>query len=128
MELMANALSALGALAAAAYCIVLARRLQRFNDLKSGVGGAIAALSTQVEDMTKALAQTQDVSAESTNRLAELTSRAERVARQLELLVASMHDLPVSEHEPAPENVREMQDETEPRFSTIRRSIREAAQ
>jgi methyl-accepting chemotaxis protein len=94
MEFIANILLIAGALAAAVYCIVLARRLRRFNDLEAGVGGAIATLSTHVEDMTKTLAAARKASAGSAETLRELTDRAEAVARRLELLVASMHDIP----------------------------------
>ncbi len=94
MEFIANILLIAGALAAAVYCIVLARRLRRFNDLETGVGGAIATLSAHVEDMTKTLAAARKASAGSAETLRELTDRAEAVARRLELLVASMHDIP----------------------------------
>ncbi len=94
MEFIANILLIAGALAAAVYCIVLARRLHRFNDLETGVGGAIATLSAHVEDMTKTLAAARKASAGSAETLRELTDRAEAVARRLELLVASMHDIP----------------------------------
>jgi len=94
MELIANVLLVAGALSTAIYCIVLARRVRRLTDLEDGVGGAIAALSNQVDDMTKTLTSAQKTSAGSVASLAELTVRAESVARRLELLVASMHDLP----------------------------------
>lgn len=83
-----------GAIGAAFYCIVLARRLNRFNDLEKGVGGAIAVLSAQVDDMTRALRQTREAAGASSRNLEELTARADEVARRLELLVASLHDLP----------------------------------
>lgn len=95
MELIADILLIAGATGAAFYCIVLSRRLNRFNDLEKGVGGAIAVLSAQVDDMTKTLASAQSTAQGSTASLTELTGRAEDVARRLELLVASMHDLPV---------------------------------
>ena len=94
MEFIADILLIAGASAAAFYCIVLSRRLKRFNDLEKGVGGAIAVLSTQVDDMTKTLELAQNTANGSNDSLLGLTSRAEDVARRLELLVASMHDLP----------------------------------
>ena len=51
MELIADILLIAGALGAGLYCIVLSRRLNRFTDLEKGVGGAIAVLSAQVDDM-----------------------------------------------------------------------------
>ena len=47
MNLIADILLVAGALGAGIYCFVLARRLSKFNDLESGVGGAVAVLSAQ---------------------------------------------------------------------------------
>ncbi|AJE44824.1 hypothetical protein [Celeribacter indicus] len=106
MELIADILMIAATLAVAIYCIVLARRLSRFTDLEKGVGGAIAVLSAQVDDMTRTLTKAQRTAAGSAARLDELTERAEDVSRRLELLIASMHDLPnggVPATGPAPE-------------------------
>lgn len=103
MELIADILLVAGALGAGFYCFVLARRLSRFNDLENGVGGAVAVLSAQVDDLTKTLAQAQKTAGESTAKLDGLTERAEGVAKRLELLVASMHDLPEAAPEPVAE-------------------------
>ena len=94
MELISDFLLGSGALAAACYCIVLSRRLQRFTHLENGMGGAIAVLSSQVDDMTKALERAQDTAKSSVSTLSAMTGRAEDVAGRLELLLASMHDLP----------------------------------
>lgn len=94
MELIADILLIAGALGAAIYCIVLSRRLHRFTDLEKGVGGAIAVLSAQVDDMTEALEKARMAATSSTDGLDASTQRAEGVAKRLELLVAAMHDLP----------------------------------
>ncbi|WP_371055899.1 DUF6468 domain-containing protein [Rhodosalinus sp. K401] len=94
MELIADILLVAGALGAAFYCSVLARRLSRFNDLEGGMGGAVAVLSKQVDDMTRALDAAKETAGHSAESLNALTERAESVAKRLELLVASMHDLP----------------------------------
>ena len=88
MQLIADILMGLGALGASAYCMVLARRLKRFNQLESGMGGAIAVLSAQVDDMTKALNRAQATAAASAEQLRSLTERAEQSAQRLELLMA----------------------------------------
>ena len=95
MELIADIMLIAGALGAGLYCVVLSRRLNRFTDLEKGVGGAIAVLSAQVDDMTKALETARSATTSSAQSLDSLTGRAEGVAQRLELLVASMHDLPV---------------------------------
>ena len=94
MTFIADILLVAGALGAAFYCIVLSRRLSRFNDLEKGVGGAVAVLSAQVDDMTKTLERAREAASSSTQSLDALTVRAETVAGRLELMVASMHDLP----------------------------------
>lgn len=94
MELIADILLVAGALGAGFYCYILARRLSRFNDLETGVGGAVAVLSMQVDDLTKTLNAAQAAAGASGESLANLTDRAESVAKRLELMVASMHDLP----------------------------------
>jgi len=106
MDIIADILLVSGALGAGFYCYVLARRLSRFNDLETGVGGAVAVLSAQVDDLTRTLNSAQATANASTGSLGELTDRAEDVAKRLEMLVASMHDLPqpaASAPEPAPE-------------------------
>ncbi len=94
MILIADILLVAGALGAAFYCMILSRRLNRFNDLEKGVGGAVAVLSVQVDDMTKTLERARGAASDSTSSLESLTGKAEDVAKRLELLMASMHDLP----------------------------------
>lgn len=106
MALIADILMVAGALGAAAYCMVLARRLRRFNDLEKGMGGAIAVLSAQVDDMTRALTGAQTSAKASSGTLVDLTSRAEGVAQRLELLVASLHDLPMEDAVVPPKEVK----------------------
>lgn len=96
MELIADALLVAGSFGAAFYCFVLQRRLTRFNQLENGMGGAIAVLSAQVDDLTRALAAAQATAGDSTRRLEELTGRADGAAVRLELLVSSLHDLPTA--------------------------------
>lgn len=94
MQLVADILLMLGALGAAAYCLILSRRLRRFTDLETGVGGAIAVLSAQVDDMTRSLETAQRIAQGSAVSLDGLTERAEAASKRLELLMASLHDLP----------------------------------
>ena len=55
MILIADILMAAGSFGAAIYCYVLSGRLKKFTTLETGMGGAIAVLSAQVDDMTRAL-------------------------------------------------------------------------
>lgn len=101
MELIADILLGAGALGVAAYCHVLSRRLKAFSQLENGIGGAVAVLSAQVDDMTRALGQARIAAQDSALSLADMTGRAEAAAARLELLLATMHDLPEASEEPA---------------------------
>ena len=94
MNLISDILLSAGAFGAAIYCFVLSGRLKKFTTLETGMGGAIAVLSAQVDDMTKALEKAQATAKSSVTTLESMTGRAEGVAQKLELLLASMHDIP----------------------------------
>jgi Domain of unknown function (DUF6468) len=94
MKLIADILMIAATLGAGIYCYVLATRLRKFTTLETGMGGAIAVLSAQVDDMTRALDKARGVASSSERNLEDLTTKAEGLARRLELLMASLHDLP----------------------------------
>ncbi|NEX46184.1 DUF6468 domain-containing protein [Pseudotabrizicola algicola] len=94
MNVIADFLLAAGAFTTAVYCLVLARRLKRFTTLETGMGGAIAVLSAQVDDMTKALDQARKSAQSSSSGLEDQVRRAEAAAARLDLILASLHDLP----------------------------------
>ncbi len=124
MELIADVLMVAGSFGAALYCYVLAARLKRFTTLETGMGGAIAVLSAQVDDMTVALEQARGAANNSASSLESLTERAEMVARRLELLVASLHDLPAAPPvRPTPAAVPEALPEEDRRVRFIRRRV-----
>jgi len=129
MELIHDILLISGALGAGLYCVVLSRRLNRFTNLENGVGGAIAVLSAQVDDMTKALDEARTATHSSADSLKSMTGRAEGVAQRLELLVASMHDLPVNADKPdiTPHEQAEVIALDKTVFQS-RRGVREAAE
>ena len=93
MDFIADILLAAGALGAGFYCFILGRRLKRFNDLEKGVGGAVAVLSAQVDDLKKTLEAAQITAGASAETLSDLTVRAEEMSKQLELQMASLHDV-----------------------------------
>ena len=96
MTLISDILMSAGAFGAAIYCFVLSSRLKKFTTLENGMGSAIAVLSAQVDDMTKALDRARGAAITSAAGLEGLTSRAEQVAGRIEIMLASMHDLPSS--------------------------------
>lgn len=101
MDYIADILLVAGSFGAAVYCYVLSARLKRFTTLETGMGGAIAVLSAQVDDMTVALEKARGAATGSAESLEDLTVRGEAVARRLELLLASLHDLPDPAKRPA---------------------------
>lgn len=90
MTLLADLLLAAGALGAGCYCLILSRRLARFTDLEKGVGGAVAVLSVQVDELTKVLAAAQEASATASAELEATTVKADTAAHRLEQLLASI--------------------------------------
>ncbi len=94
MDVIADILLVAGAIGAAAYCLVLSRRLRALTQLENGMGSAIAVLSAQVDDLTKALAAARDASDGAVTTLDDRTKRAEAAAARIDLLLASLHDLP----------------------------------
>ena len=125
MTLIADILMAGGAFGAALYCYVLSQRLRRFSTLEGGMGGAIAVLSAQADEMPRALVQARPAATLPARWLDALPRRAESVASRLDLLLASMHDLPDT---PA-EARAEFEPEADRRLRFVRRrSLREDAE
>lgn len=124
MELIADILLIAGAIGAGFYCFVLGRRLKKFNSLENGVGGAVAVLSAQVEDLRSTLTEAQKTAATSAETLSDMTMRAQEMADRLELQMASMHDIPElpskserSNPQPVMPTLKERQSPSEPMFS-----------
>lgn len=99
MTLLADFLLATGAIGAGLYCLILSRRLSRFTDLEKGVGGAVAVLSVQVDELTKVLSEAQRTAASSGAKLEATTAKAESAAARLDQLLSSLHP----EEDPAPQ-------------------------
>ncbi|MGO4908462.1 hypothetical protein ACEN2J_09035 [Pseudorhodobacter sp. W20_MBD10_FR17] len=116
MQFIADILLASGAFGAAIYCYILAQRLKKLQTLETGMGGAIAVLSAQVDDMTRALETARGAADRQVKSLETMTQRGEDVAGRLELLLASMHDLPEEQKAPPPPEA-----EPEKRLRFVRR-------
>lgn len=93
MTIIADILLLAGALGAAVYCHLLSKRLRNFTALEGGVGNAVAILSTQVDELSRALEETKSVTTNSERELRQRIEKADAVSRRLELLIASMHDI-----------------------------------
>jgi hypothetical protein len=77
---------------AAVYCLILSRRLSRLTSFDKGIGGAIAVLSAQVDEMKSALADAKAGSDGAGQHLHELVRQARDISGELELMIAACHD------------------------------------
>ncbi|MEM9429763.1 MAG: hypothetical protein AAGA32_09735 [Pseudomonadota bacterium] len=89
MELIADGLLIAAAATAALYCWVLSRRLNALKSLDSGLGGAIASLSRQVDETRASLSEVKTASREQSRDLRSLTDRAEVATKKLEEALAA---------------------------------------
>jgi len=92
MALIADVLLIAGALGAALYCMILARRIKSLSRLDTGLGGAISALSKQVDEIQTSVKTATQASGASMKDLMEVTGRAEIAAGRLELLLSTVHE------------------------------------
>ncbi len=92
MALIADVLLIAGALGAALYCMILARRIKSLSRLDTGLGGAISALSKQVDEIQASVKTATQASGASMKDLMEVTGRAEIAAGRLELLLSTVHE------------------------------------
>lgn len=89
MSFLIDMMIAAAALLAAAYCMLLSRRLRALTRLDGDVGRAIAVLSHQVDELTKALRAAEQSNSRANLALEQQIERAESTARRLELLMAA---------------------------------------
>lgn len=94
MSFLSDLLLATATLGAGFFCWVLSRRLARLTALDSGLGKAIAILSAQVDDLSQALVRAQASAEGSAGKLDDRLRRADEACRQLDLMLAALHDLP----------------------------------
>ncbi len=92
MALIADGFLMFAALAAALYCYVLSRKIKGLTRLDTGLGGAISALSLQVDEIQTSVRAATKASGASIQELVDITSRAEIAAGRLELLMVSVHE------------------------------------
>lgn len=108
MDFIADILLAAGALAAAFYCYVLSRKLNKLSSLDQELGGAIAVLSQQVDEMTATLGSAKDMATSYSEQLESKISDAQAAVDRIDLMMAALHDLPTpSEAEDVTEAVEE---------------------
>lgn len=60
----------------AGFCVLLAGRLRRLNDLETGLGGAIAVMAAEVDRLEKAIRAARAEATEASEALADEISRS----------------------------------------------------
>ena len=127
---LADALLLFASIGAAGYCLILSRRLTRLNSIDKGLGGAIAVLSAQVDDLTKVLDEAKSGSDAAADRLAKLIAEAEGISDDIEEVLAASHDLGAEAGQFGSRRTNGPEDEAElsepPMFR--RRTVQEAAE
>jgi hypothetical protein len=113
MDLFLNLFVGLGALAAAAYCLLLSRRLRSLSRLDGEVGSAIAILSKQVDALSAALLAAQGTSTRAEDTLRTTIARADDTIRKLEVLVAAADHAGFAPHPAAVHRTRRNRHETD---------------
>jgi hypothetical protein len=88
----ADILVTIASLGAMAYCMVLSRRLSRLTSFDKGLGGAIAVMSSQVDEMKNALREAKAGSDGAGNQLGDLVLQARDISAELEMMIAACHD------------------------------------
>lgn len=88
----ADILVIFASLGAMAYCMVLSRRLSRLTSFDKGLGGAIAVMSSQVDEMKAALKEVKSGSDGAGTQLSDLVFQAKEISSELEMMIAACHD------------------------------------
>lgn len=96
MALIADILLIAGALAASFYCFMLSRRLKRLNQLDSGVGGAISALSEKISEMNDATRRIDSHAKTCAEDLEQKIELAEAAGEALESLLSRAEHMTAS--------------------------------
>lgn len=122
----ADLLLILASLGAALFCLILSRRLSRLSSIDNGLGGAIALLSAQVDEMKTALSEMKFSTQNSAQALESLNREARQLAEELELMLSTSHDLPTAEA-PEPDPDTAVAEPTEIPLFGSRRSAAAAA-
>lgn len=84
----------------AIYCIIISKKMNEFFRLENGMGNAIAVFSVQVDELKAALEKANTAAKESSYNLQDLVERAQSTEKKLELMMASLQDMPAPLEDP----------------------------
>lgn len=103
LSLFSDILLLAGTIGLAVYCRVLTGRLKAFNDIDSGLGGTIAELSRQVDEVRIALEAAMRTGESRGAEIDAACERADDRIGQLEMLVAAAEDVTAGDATLVPE-------------------------
>ncbi|MGP9806399.1 hypothetical protein [Paracoccus sp. NSM] len=88
----------------AVFCVTLARRLRRLNDLETGLGGAIAVMAVEVDRVEKAIRAAREEATSASRSLADevAAARRERALWDLRQKIAAAAMAPADPVPPSP--------------------------
>ena len=95
MAFIADTILASGSFVVAIYCLILSKRLRKFTSMENDIGKAISILSNQIDELRKSVKNAQQSGEVTINKLKYANKNADNSAKHLELLVASLHSLPI---------------------------------
>ncbi|WCR11209.1 hypothetical protein JHW45_02030 [Paracoccus stylophorae] len=78
IETLLQAALAVASVGLAGFCLVLARRLRRLNDLETGLGGAIAVMAAEVDRLERAIVAARSEATDASERLVADIARARK--------------------------------------------------
>lgn len=96
----------------AIFCVVLARRLRRLNDLETGLGGAIAVMAAEVDRLERAIRTARDEATTASQSLSDEIARA-RKERALWELRQRIGEAAMPEYPAAPAATRRLRKRSE---------------
>lgn len=102
VDLIADSLLVAACLGAAFYCMLLSRKINKLNQFETGLGGAIAVLSAQVDEVQKTLIATEKTASYAGEELKALLVEANEVSTRLDFLLAGVDDLPEKNEDNSP--------------------------
>lgn len=80
------------------FCIVLARRLRRLNDLESGLGAAIAVMSSEIGRLDKSVRSAREEALSASDTLASQIAKARLERANWDLHLKMRDVLPVEDY------------------------------
>lgn len=104
----------------AVYCRTLSKRLRAFNDIDHGIGGTVATMSLQVDELKRSIDAAHADADERAEQLRQKISQADDRIGRLEMLLAGLEDIEAEIDPEMHATAQEVSDEIIPSFRAVR--------